>query len=272
MVTCLERIAKLQADYKDLIQQGIVTVSVGPNPCPQEPGPQPGGDLLYDSNTDIDWASITGESQKVTDIYGNFTPNGKYFRMKASGQPRMYLYPATKELVLEHDGKYGRAYFGVCNYASRLEVEFKLDSCTSNISLKTRNRHQYNDFKSGSPAAKRQGGQGSSFACGAVDADLEVVHGTEVGGPSKKLSPKLEAGKWYKIKFSQYDKDGKIHVVDELDRGDGDGFKVVNEGDVKAPAQFFKKEEFEEWSEFWVRLNNKKGGKLTFKNLRLYKI
>ena len=88
-----------------------------------------------------------------------------------------------------------------------------------------------------------------------------------MSGPSKSLSPKLEINKYYKMRFSQYDKDGKIHVVDELDTGDG--FKVVNEGDVKAPAQFFNKEEFEEFSEFWLRGNMDNGGKMWFKNIKL---
>ena len=232
--------------------------------------PDPVGDVLYDSNTDINWAGITGEFLKVTDIYGTFKPNAKYFRMKASGKPRMYLYKATKEFVLEHDGKYGRAYFGVCNYASRLEIEFKLDNCGHNISLKTRNRHQYSDVKPGAPDKQRQGGQGCSVACGSTDADLEVVHGTEVSGPSASISPKLVANKWYKLKFSQFDKNGKIHIVAELDRGDGQGFKKINEGDTKAPSQFFNKAEFETWSEFWLRLNATDGGKLWMKNIKLY--
>lgn len=236
------------------------------------PDSPPGEGLLYDSNTDIDWGSITGEFLKVTDVYGDFRPNGKYFRMKASGNPRMYLYPATKELVLEHDGSYGRAYFGVCNYQSRLECEFKLDSTANNASFKTRNRHQYADIVKTAADKERQGGQGSSFASNKVDADLEVVHGTELSGPSKALNPPLEANKWYKIRFSQYDKDNEIHIVDELDRGDGKGFQVVNEGDVGAPPQFFNRGQFETFSEFWVRLNADKGGRLTFKNLKMYKI
>ena len=230
--------------------------------------PPGSGTLLYDSNTDINWDAITGSSQVVTDVYGEFKPNGKYFRMKASGSPKMILMKDTKELLLEHGGKYGRAYFGVCNYASRLEAEFKLTDASHNASFKTRNRHQFADVQSGAPDNKRQGGQGSSFAVDKVDADLEVVHGTEISGPSKSLSPKLEVNKYYKMRFSQYDKNGKIHVVDELDRGNG--FEVVNEGDVNAPQQFFNKAEFEQWSEFWVRANMDNGGRMYFKNIKMY--
>src|SRR4029079_15171682 len=65
----------------------VFTVTVGdttptPTPTPDPtPTPTPSGTLLYDSDRDIDWS----HDQKITDIYGTFTPNGKYFRMKASG-------------------------------------------------------------------------------------------------------------------------------------------------------------------------------------------
>jgi len=238
-----------------------------PNPPPNPP-PGP-GTLIYNSDTDIDWS----HDQKITDVYGTFKPNGKYFRMKASGSPRMYIVAATKELILEHDGKYGRAYFGVCNYQSRLELEFKLESCAHNCSLKTRNRHQYADIVSGAPDAQRQGGMGNAWHCDSVENDLEIVHGTGgEGGASKALSPKLEANKWYAVKFTQTDNNGKIHIKDEIDRGDGQGFKVANEGDVPAPSQFFNKAEFETWSEFWIRLNADSGGRLYLRNIKMYSL
>ncbi len=241
-------------------------------PGPDQPPDVPPADetLLYDSNRDINWDGIPGDQQVVTGVYGEFKPNGKYFRMKASGNPRMILVKATKEMILEHSGDYGRAYIGACNYASRLEGEFKLTNAGDNASFKLRNRHQFADIESGAPDNKRQGGQGTSFAVDKVDADCEIVHGTEISGPSKSLSPKLEINKYYPFKFSQFDKNGKIHIVDELDQGNG--FEVVNEGDTSPPSQFFNKAEFEEWSEFWLRLNAKGGGRLYLKNIRLYKL
>lgn len=252
------------------VQVGEVVPEPQPTPTP-EPTPQPSPTgLLYDSNVDIDWSK---GDQKITDVYGTFKPNGKYFRMKASGKPRIYLIAATKELILEHDGDYGRAYFGVCNYQSRFECEFKLESCSHNASFKTRNRHQYGDIVSGAPDKQRQGGMGNAWHCDSVENDLEIVHGTGgEGGASKSFSPKLEPNKWYKIKFSQTDNNGKIHIKDELDRGDGQGYKVINEDDVPAPSQFFNKAEFEAWSEFWIRLNAKGGGKLGIRNIKMYKL
>jgi hypothetical protein len=247
-----------------------------PTPTPEPepvPIPTPTEGLLYDSNTDINWDAIQGDSLVVTKTYGDIKANGKGFHMEASGNPRMILMKSTKELILEHDGKYGRAYVAVCNYAARLEAEFKLTDASHNASFKDRCRHQFREFNPGASDKQTQGGQGTSFAVDAVDADLEIVHGgnpQEVSGPTTKLFPKLEINKYYKMKFSQFDKNGKIHVIDELDRGNG--FEVVNEGDVNAPAQFFNKAEFEAWSEFWLRGNMDNGGRMYFKNIKMFKL
>ncbi len=231
------------------------------------PPPPPSGDLLFDLNTDIDWDSIQGEQLKVTDKYGNVSANGKGFHMNASGKPRAYLDKATKTWILEHDGKYGRGYFCVCNYACRIEGEYMLDTPGSNASFKSRNRHQFRDMVNPNAGdAQTQGGQGTSFSETKVDADCEVVHGTEISGPSASLNPKPKIGEYHSFKFSQFDKNGKIHIIDELDG------KVVNEGDTSPPSQFFNKAEFETWSEFWVRLNADNGGRLYIKNLKVYKL
>lgn len=249
-----------------------------PNPEPPTPSPQPTPSpegLIYDSNTDIDWSK--GNFDITMDKpYGDPTkPNSKYIRMNASGNPRIHAIAATKELVLEHDGKFGRAYFGVCNYACRVEVEIKQEACTKKPSIKTRNRHQYRQYlrevlgysqEQADKIANElvQGGQGLGIDCDAVDNDLEVWHGKEVGGPNASM-PKIPLNQYYKVEFSQFDKNGKIHVIDKING------KVVCEGDVSAPSQFFNKAQFLEWSEFWLRLNTgEEGGKITFKNIKVY--
>jgi len=241
-----------------------------------EPGPEPpSGTLLYDSDVDIDWATMDGKKIEIGKPYGDPTkPGTKYIRMNASGSPRITFKASDKSLTLEHDGDFGRAYFGVINYASRLECEYILDSCNNNASDKTRNMHQYNEYLRaiGQPeVSKPVGGVGNAWKCGQVVNDLEITHGDQGDGLAEKtLTPKLEAGKPFKIKFSQFDKNGKIHIIDELDRMDGQGYKVVNEGDVSAPSQFFDKAAFMKFSEFWIRLNAKGGGKLVVKHIKLY--
>jgi hypothetical protein len=240
------------------------------------------GDVLYDMNVDIDWAAIAADladDEKpsdhmiITDVYGNFVPNGKYFRMKASGNPRMLLYPATKELCLEHDGKYGRGYFGACNYDSVLGGEFKLTDPRHKFSVKTLNRHQYRDVFPKATNEQRQGGQGTGIGIDSIDSDLEVYHdGGEVSGPQRKLSPKLEIDKYYPFKHSVWHENHLVNVKFELNRGNG--FEVVNEGTTKAPAQFFNRAEFEAWSEFWLRLNTpeEKNQRVWLKNILMTKL
>lgn len=245
------------------VQVGSVTPTPDPTPDPV-PEPQPAG-LVYDSNVNIDWAGLNGQVLKVTDHYGNIGANGKGFHMNASGKPRMYLDPATKELTLEHDGSYGRAYFCVCNYNSRLELEFKLDSCANNCSLKTRNRHQVNEEGGQNVTDEhRQGGIGSAYKCGSVEQQVEVVHGTNTLDKTYTLDPKLEAGKWYKATYTVQDVNGKVRQINTVDG------KVVAQRDISPPQQFFYKEDFDSWSEFWIRLNAANGGKLVVRNIKLY--
>jgi hypothetical protein len=263
------------------------TVQVGDTTTPPvEPPVEPpiveppaAGTLLYNSDTDIDWASMDGKTITIGKPYGDPTkPGTKYIRMNASGSPRITFRASDKSLILEHDGDYGRAYIGVINYQSRVEAEIELDSCDNNASIKSRNMHQYNQYlrDTGQPEVTNPvGGVGNAWKCGQVVNDLEIYHGNQGDGLAEKaLSPQLEAGKPFAIKFSQFDSTsaGKIHIIDELDRKDGQGFKVVNEGDVSAPSQFFDKAAFMEWSECWFRLNAKGGGKVIYRHIKIYAI
>ena len=230
---------------------------------PPNPTPAP-GTLIYDSNINIDWASLGGQIKRVDDTYGNIGANGKGFHMNASGSPRMFLNPATKELTLEHDGKYGRAYFAVTNYNARLECDFKLDSCSNNASFKIRNRHQVNEEGGFNVTDEhRQGGIGASAHCNEIGNQVEVVHGTNTLDKSKSIS--LQAGKWYTIKFSVKDVDA--NTLRETTEIVGVGTAEYN---IDPPKQFFYKSDFDTWSEFWVRLNADNGGKLMLKNIKMY--
>lgn len=246
----------------------VVVGSTEPTPTPEpqpEPIPTPAG-VIYDSNVDINWASMTGVL-RVDDKYGSIAGGGKGFHMNASGSPRMYLDPATKELKLEHDGKYGRAYFCVKNYNSRLECEFMLDDMKHNFSIKTRNRHQVNEEGGQNVTDEhRQGGIGSSYHESEVGQQVEVVHGNNTLDGSKSI-PKLVANKWYKITYTVQDVNGKVRQINTLDG------QVVFQRDISPPSQFFNKADFDNWSEFWTRLNTgDEGGWLKMRNIKLYSL
>jgi hypothetical protein len=253
-------------------------------PTTTTPVPPVETNVLYDSNIDIDWTGIAAdladdppERQRdhliISDLYGNFVPNGRYFRMKASGNPRMLLFPATHELCLEHDGKYGRGYFGACNFDSVLSGKFKLTDPRHKFSVKTLNRHQFRDVFPKATNEERQGGQGTGIGIDSVDSDLEVYHdGGEVSGPQRKLSPKLDIDVYYPFKHTVWHENKLVNVKFELDRGNG--FEIVNEGTTKAPKQFWNKDQFTEWSEFWLRLNTplEKNQRLWLKDILLESI
>ena len=224
----------------------------------------PIGTLLYDSNVNINWAAISGTELRVDDKYVSIAANGKGFHMNASGDPRMFLKKATKELWLEHDGSYGRAYFCVTNYNARLECDFMLDSCSNNASFKIRNRHQVNEEGGGNFTDEhRQGGIGASAHCDEIGNQVEVVHGSNTLSKSKSIS--LQANKWYTVKFSVKDVDA--NTLRETTEIVGVGTATY---DIDPPKQFFYKADFDTWSEFWVRLNADSGGVLKLRNIKMY--
>lgn len=271
--------------------EATLTVTIREEEVPDEDGLQ----LVYDSDRDIAWDDIQAileqnnaglkDTEKLDyvrydNIYGDQSKvDSGYIRTNASGNPRLLLFPATKEICLEHDGKYGRLYFGKRNYNSKLVCKLKYDSCDNGFSAKLRNRHQFRQYcrevlgytkeEADKIAIELvQGGQGLGLRCGEYDNDLEIEHDTgEVSGPNGTFSPKLESGKYHDLEFSVYDKDGKIHVIDIVNG------KKIGEGDVKAPSQFFKQELFNEWSEFWIRYNTaeKPNQRLFVKQVKLYK-
>jgi len=261
----------------------IGSVTPPPDESPESPESPPveeptAGTLIWDSDRDIDWtavqkkldennAGLKPEEQleyvRYDDIYGDQSKvNSGYLRTNASGNPRLLLFPKTHEICLEHDGKFGRLYLGKCNYNSRFVTKFKCDKQTNKPSFKGRNRHQYRQYlvevlgwtekKADEVAIELvQGGMGLGIdPKGSVDNDLEIEHDSgEVSGPQKSFSPALEANQYHELEYSIFDKDGKIHVIDKING------KVVSEGDVKAPSQFFNKAQFLEWSEYWFRYN-----------------
>lgn len=265
MATCQELLAEVQVKYKQLLDDQIL--SLGPKFCPDVPPPSQ-DNLLYDSNFDIDWAKV--DPKKKYTVYGDISkPGSKYIYAAASGHPYFMFLPETKEIILIHKGKFGRLYFGVLNYECRLETDFMIDSCKNGPSWKDRNRHQFHRIEEDAPDTKAQGGVGCGLKCDSVDDDIEIAHDLgEDSGPQKGLRNKLEPNKYYHLSFSQWDSNdkGKIEILVKIDG------EIVNSGKIPTQPQMFNKSDFMTWSEFWVRYNAKKGGKLTFKNLQLFNI
>ena len=232
--------------------------------------PPPAG-LIYDMNLNFDW--VNGPTRiTVDDPFGDTTKAGtKYIRMNASGDPRILVDRTNKVFTLEHDGDYGRAYFGVKNYNVRQTLDFMLPNVSDNLSLKTRNRHQYRQYLRENGLSDNvsdllvQGGIGSSYHKTTVEQQIEVWHGNNTSSRDEPLSPALEANKWYSAEYSVIDVgNGEVKQTNKLNG------KVVLERNVGLPSQFFKRADFDAFSEFWVRLNASGGGQVKFRNLKVY--
>jgi len=243
-----------------------VCVLAGPAPPP--PTPPPAAGVLFDSNTDIDWASLNGQ-KKTVNKFGNVGPNGKGFYTAASGSPKVEMDPADKSLTLTTQPGYGRFYTCVNNYNASLEYEFNVHSgSVDNLSEKTRSRHQM-----GSSCPNRFGGLGSHVGIkdgAVVGFKEEQCHNIQGKGTDGKLPKPIELNKWYKSRYEYKDGSGGKSVIQtrSIDYNDGKGFvKVLELEDKKAFPAAFVKALFDKQSEFWLRLNG--SGSISFRNIKV---
>lgn len=233
--------------------------------------PPPTTGAKYDSNIQGKWNN--GIARFVTSREGIVTADGYGFTVNASGGGGFRIDGKGQGNLEPSSSGHRRIYICCCNYNARLEGEFIfLDSKPRNFSIKTRNRHQYEDEVGGSvPNTKKQGGLGLDFSIEdqEVGHKVEVYHGENMGSVSKALPKNLEVGKWYAYKFTYKDKSSsEIDIKVELDYKDGNGFRTVLSHVAKPPSQFFNKADFDTWSQFWLRLNDE--GKIGNRNVRLF--
>ena len=248
---------------------GICALVPEPTPTPT-PTPPPAAGVLYDSNTDIDWASLNGQ-KKTVNKFGNVGPNGKGFYTAASGSPKVEMDPTDKSLTLITQPGSGRFYTCVNNYNATLEYEFNIHSgSVDNLSEKTRSRHQM-----GGACDNRFGGLGAHVALsGEVGFKAEKCHNIQAGGKKFQLPKKIQTGTWYKSKYEYKDTTGvQDHIIHTtqtrwIDYNDGKGWtEVAKFVDVKPFPAALVKAMFDKQSEYWLRLNG--SGSISFKNIKL---
>jgi DNA-binding beta-propeller fold protein YncE len=243
------------------------TITVNPDNDTTEPT----GKVLWDSNIHMKVDKIT----TVKGTFGDQKIDGKGFYTAASGSPRCILYPDGK-FELEADSGHGRIYVKAKNYNARLEGELMfVDSNLDNTTWKLRNRHGM-----GGDCQNRFGGVGGvlergTAGSGAVETKIEKCHNEHESGQSGNLPKAVNAGQWIGFKYSVFDTPSKDGIVQqlEIDYKDGQGFKKVLDATFKnPPAYYVDKNKFMENSEFWIRINNSKTGKVAYKNVRLIEI
>ena len=269
---CRERGYKVQYVGNYLTKSSeLVDTTVPPIP----PVPNPVG-LIYDMNTMFDWSTSGPLKITMGDPFGDPCKVGSgYIRMNASGDPRILVDRTNKVFTLEHDGDYGRAYFGIKNYNVKQVLDFLLPNVSDNLSLKVRNRHQYRQYLReclGYSASQAdaisnllvQGGIGSSYHRDTIEQAVEVWHGNNTSSRDWSI-PALEANKWYQAEYSVFDiGNGEVKQINKLNGN------VIAERTVGLPSQFFKKADFDAFSELWVRLNATGGGQVKFRNMKVY--
>ena len=265
-IECRERGYKVQYVGNYFTKSSIETDGVVTNP----PVPNPVG-LIYDSNVQGLWAN--GVSRFVTDKEGNTNANGFGFTVNASGKGGFRIDGKGQGTLEPTESGHRRIYPCVCNYNARIEGEFNfLTGEERNGTVQGRNRHQYRDMvDSNAPDSKVQGGIGFSFSIEEQKAGykVEIVHGTGGERDDFDLPTNLQIQKWYPFKVSYKDSvAGRVNVKSELNFGNG--FVTLFNEDISVPSQFFNKTDFDTWSQFWLRLNDK--GKLGWRNVRLYAI
>lgn len=243
-------------------ENGECVVDATPDVPPEPPAPNPAG-VIYDSNTDGQWAN--GVSRVVKGKDGNTSPNGKGIFTAASGSPEVHIDGKGTAVLVTKPG-FGRFYLCVNNFNAQLDFDFNImDSSVDNMSIKGRSRHQ-----SGGSCENRFGGLGNATSTKDTDFKIETCHNVHEKGYSKNLPTDLTVGNWYSKRYIfQNTADNKgIHMEDWIDFKDEKGLvKVFERTETNPKPHYMDKAKFDEESWIWFRLNG--SGSIGFKNIKV---
>jgi hypothetical protein len=242
-----------------IIVVSVLLLVVLPDPIiPRSPvkGPLPSieGDLIWSSAT---WAN--GHAREWSDEYD---PEDATYR-HAGARPKFVKVDGKGSAFIGGDGG-SRLYIYANNYNSVYEVTFVWNKAIDNLDMKSRSRHGEPD-----PPENRFGGYGCSLHSTFITANVEYWHdgekhgeifkngGYEDIGDDKPLPKPLENGKEYTIRSIVRDVGNEVHLVRELDYGDGKGFVEIQHVIDKAPRPYMlDKAKFMQKSYFWLRYND----------------
>lgn len=227
------------------------------------------GTILYDSNGIGKWND--GTVKVVTDFDDRFPEpfeNGKGFVMAASGKPRLKL-DGTGIGTLEANKGHGRMYIDSVNYKAITEYELRFDDDKIDThTCQTQSRHQ-----EGGDGPNRFGGISHMIdrkkkKCG---SKLEKFHNVHIKGLEPKLPQAIDIGQWIKVRLTDIpdEEEKSISSKMEIDFNDGNGFvECVEKKYTGLEDYMVDRSSFEERSYTWFRVNNKKTGSISIRNIK----
>ena len=225
-----------------------------PDPEPTTP-PQPTGAVIFDSHRDT----------RLHDSKVRTIKQEGELETRASGNPRIQVNnDGTFSLLC--DAGHGRIYPYYRNYNSQLEIEFAFwkQAPGQDLSLKLRSRHN-----EGGAGENRFGGYGVSVDSSSWNAKREIFHNSHDQSKGGNLKQKLEAQKYYKIKFSVFDQGDQVRQTAAFDYGQGyEDF--MNKIDTSPKPYMVDKKSYDAKSYFWIRSNIDSGtGEIRIKSVKL---
>jgi hypothetical protein len=230
------------------------------------------GKVLYDSNVDGKWKDGEKTITKFDDRFDRPFCNKKGIEMHASGDPRLIL-DGHGVGTLEADGGHGRFYLDSVNYNAVTEYDLRFnDDNIDNHTCQTQSRHQ----EGGAPENKFGGVNykidRKKNECG---LKIETYHSKEgenhIDGPEKKLPKEINLNKWVRVRLTTVsdEEEKTISSKMEIDWNDGDGFTKCLDHKYKDLEEYMvKKSDFEKRSYSWWRINNKKTGSISIRNIK----
>ena len=240
-------------DDKGATEVDTIKVTVANTDVPPPPPPPPGGEVWGSEKWTFDGPAITLPKDQ---------PNKNWV---VGGSPSGWISPFDPQTVLSHAGTAGPAVFdgkGAVKLTGNQSRMYILADNFDNVltltlipnfqgsgddcSLKLVSQH--ND---GGAPDNRPGGEGWAVGPGTWDSKREDYHNVHTKLGSGSLSQKLENGKPYKLKFTVQHESNKIHLIGEVDYGQG--FKKecdVFDSNPLASFMTHKKPFY-----FWIRNN-----------------
>jgi hypothetical protein len=231
------------------------------------------GTVLWDSNKDGKWNNGKSRTVKSKQHEGPKPfQNGKGFEMRASGKPRLII-DGHGVATLEADEGHGRVFVDSVNYKSVTEYDLRFnDDNIDNHTCQTQSRHD----EGGKPENKFGGVNykidRKEKVCG---LKIETFHSKKgenhIDGPEKKLPKAIKLDEWVRVRLTTIPNEQAKTISSKMEikwNDDDDFIKCLEHNYKNLENYMVKKSDFEKISYTWWRVNNKKTGSISLRNIK----